>query len=164
MGSTWKVELMRYYDKIKHNEVFEASKTTLTQEEIPWWFEALDDDTHVIEDADGYPYRYKWADFTKPIVVDGKVVEGITPEELADKNKAIKEYRLRLELDAIVGDLSHAESMYLMLQYGFAKMNPSDAEDDSGVSLTPTGEDIITWGDRLAQELGNKLLEIKSLK
>jgi len=150
---------MRYYDKIKHNEVFEASKTTLTQDEIPWWFETLDDDTHVIEDADGYPYRYKWADFNKPTVVDGKVVEGITPEELADKNKA----KLKRELDAIVGDLSPAESMYLMLQYGFAKMNPNDAEDDSGVSLTPTGEDIITWGDRIAQELGEKLLEIKAL-
>jgi len=93
-------------------------------------------------------------------IAEGNVVEpALTPaNELSNKKSKLYE-----ELDAIVGDLTPAESMYLMLQYGLTKMQPSDAEDDSGVSLTPTGEDIITWGDRIAQELGSKLLEIKNL-
>ena len=88
-------------------------------------------------------------------IAEGNVV---IPHDSEDK-----ETKLRQELDAIVGDLTPAESMYLMLQYGFAKMQPSDAEDDSGVSLTPTGEDIITWGDRVARELGQKLTELREL-
>jgi len=97
-------------------------------------------------------------------IADGNVVEpALTPDEIVAAELEGKKAKLHQELDAIVGDLTPAESMYLMLQYGFAKMQPSDAEDDSGVSLTPTGEDIITWGDRIAQELGQKLTELREL-
>ena len=153
---------MRYYDKLTRTETDKPSATTLTEAELPWFFKAANPEMHIIYDKDGIPYEAHYS-ITKPIIKDGKVVEGMTSQEVADKAKEEEKARLRLELDAIVGDLTPAESMYLMLQYGFAKMQPSDAEDDSGVSLTPTGEDIITWGDRIAKELGDKLKEIKGL-
>jgi len=153
---------MRYYDKLTRTEVDIESATTLTEAELPWFFKEADPEMHIIYDKDGVPYEAHYS-IDKPIIKDGKVVEGMTSQEVADKIKEEEKARLKQELDAIVGDLTPAESMYLMLQYGFAKMQPSDAEDDSGVSLTPTGEDIITWGDNVAKKLGEKLLEIKEL-
>jgi len=97
-------------------------------------------------------------------IAEGNIVEpALTPDEIVVSSLNEEKAKLHQELDDIVGDLTPAESMYLMLQYGFAKMQPSDAEDDSGMSLTPTGEDIITWGDRIAKELGQKLTELREL-
>ena len=136
---------MRYYSKNDRQEVFEAASDTLTNKDIPWYFMELQEGKELSYEQDGTPKLIN------------KVV--IPVDEIEEKR-----IKLKQELDAIVGDLSPAESMYLMLQYGFAKMNATSDASDEQISLTPTGEDIITWGDRIASELGSKLIEIKNLK
>jgi len=153
---------MRYYDKLTRTETDKPSATTLTEAELPWFFKEANPEYYLVYDKEGIPYEAHYS-IKKPIIKDGKVVEGMTSQEVVDKAKEEEKAKLKQELDAIVGDLSSAESMYLMLQYGFAKMNPSGTEDDSGVSLTPTGEDIITWGDKVVKKLGKKITEIKEL-
>ena len=139
--------MKRYYSRLTRGEVFEPSKDTLAlgDGQIDWWFKELPKGKVVEYLKDGTPSL-----IDEPIVIIDTL--------------AVEKTRLTEELNAIVGNLSPAESMYLMLQYGFAKMNPNDSEDEATISLTPTGEDIVTWGDRIAQELGNKLVEIKNLK
>ena len=91
------------------------------------------------------------------------IAEGNIPHPYVEPPEN-KKAKLLEELDAIIGDLTPAESMFLMLQYGMTKMNP-DASDEPAPSihLTPTGEDIITWGDRIASELEAKMIELRNL-
>ena len=62
--------------------------------------------------------------------------------------------------------MTPAESMLLMLKYGFEKKQPNDGSSDvptPTTPLTPTGEDLVTWGDRIAEELEVKILELRNL-
>ena len=100
--------------------------------------------------------------------IDGFYKQDGTPDDVMNQKQKSQDQREQLvkEANQII-DLSPAESMYLMLEYQYAKANPNDPNDpndsSSQPSLTPTGEDIITWGDRIHQELNAKMIEIKAL-
>ena len=94
--------------------------------------------------------------------IDGFYNQDGTPNTqknaLVKKEQRIKE--IQDEMDLLLPSV--ASSMFLMLEYANAK-NPDLDANDTNESLTPTGEDIITWGDRIHQELKDKMLEIKAL-
>jgi len=138
--------MIKYYSKTLRCEVFEKGDDTLTNEDIPWWFQTLPNDKQVEFNDDG-----------TPCLVDAMVYPSPTASEIAEE-------RIRQELDAIIGDLTPAESMYLMLQYSMTKMNPDASDEPTPTThLTPTGEDIVTWGDRIASELEAKMIELRNL-
>ena len=146
--------MIRYYDKILKCEVFEAGDNTIASDEgiIDWWFKPLEDGYAVEYGSDGIP---KKVSLPPPLPID--------PNE--DKKDEI-----RNEMNALVGDMTMPEAMYLMLQYGMQKMSlaatPNDQSDTPApppASLTPTGEDLLTWGDRIASELEQKIMELRSL-
>ena len=113
----------------------------------------VNDTTFVPMDEDNSDYRkiQEWID-------EGNTPSPYTPPKVNDKERIIE------ELNAIIGDLTPAESMFLMLQYGMTKMNPNASDEPTpSTPLTPTGEDIITWGDRIASELEVKMIELRNL-
>ncbi len=85
-----------------------------------------------------------------------------TATEEATKTKEKKKQKIHSEMETLIGELSPAESMFLMLQYGMLKMS-GDANDPTGAHLTPTGEDIVTWGDKVASGLEAKIVELRTL-
>ena len=139
---------MRYYSKTKMTEVFEAGDDTITSDELPWWFEPLPEGFDVEYDGDGVPHKVP--------------VKPLPPTDPLD----VRRSELRREMNDLVGDLTAPEAMFLMLQYGMLKMNangdPSD-EPAPSVPLTPTGEDLEVWGDRIASSLEQKIIELRSL-
>ena len=88
-----------------------------------------------------------------------------TPQELYDHNKEKEKEKIKDEMNNLLGDMTPAESMMLMLRYGMIKSSPDQSDDGGAIDddLTPTGEDIITWGDRLASELEIKIRKLRSL-
>ena len=86
-----------------------------------------------------------------------------TATEEAIKLKQKKKQEIHSEMETLIGELSPAESMFLMLQYGMLKMNGDTSDPATGTHLTPTGEDIITWGDKIASGLEAKIVELRNL-
>jgi len=94
----------------------------------------------------------------------GEVLPQFTQDELDTATLEEKKNKLKEEMNALVSDMTMPEAMLLMLQYGMAKMNPDASDEPTPTKpLTPTGEDLITWGDNLAIELEAKILELRSL-
>ena len=157
----------RYYSKVTQTEVDESSSSTVRLGDgiIDWWFEPLKEGEAIIYDTTGMPYRYDYDKFITPVVdKNGTVVESQTQGEADAIALEKKKQKLRDEMDALVGDMTPAESMLLMLKYGFEKMNPNDdSSDDSSISLTPTGEDLIVWGDRVASGIEDTLIKLRKL-
>ena len=85
------------------------------------------------------------------------------PPPTAEEQKKMEEARIQREMDALISDMSTSEAMYLMLAYSKEKMSTDQNDEPAGEHLTPTGEDIIVWGDRLSSELETKITELRSL-
>jgi hypothetical protein len=159
--------MKRYYSKTTMNEVFEPSTDTIENGSgvIDWWFSPLSAGENIIYD-NGMPYKFT-EDFKKPVVVGGVVVEGQTQAEADTVHKQSEKARIQEEMNALLGGMTPSESMLLMLKYGFEKMNAQSGDSNDSptpsVPLTPTGEDLVTWGDRVASELEAKMVELRSL-
>ena len=89
--------------------------------------------------------------------------KGNIATEEAIKIKKKKTQEIHSEMETVIGELSPAESMFLMLQYAMLKMNTDASDDPTGTHLTPTGEDIVTWGDKIASGLEAKIVELRAL-
>ena len=137
------------------------------------------------------------ADIDNPTVVTGYLVNGNLNVPIVDGNRDYKEVTkwiadgntpepaytqaqldeyalnkqkqaLKDEMNALIGDMTPAESMMLMLRYGMAKMNPPSNDDDGtgggiDTDLTPGGEDLIQWGDYIASQLVEKTRALRVL-
>jgi len=82
------------------------------------------------------------------------------------KTKADKEIQVREEMDAILAGISTSETMALMFKYVEAKISAATDSSDAPISttvLTPTGEDVVVWGDRITAELTDKLVELRQI-
>ena len=99
------------------------------------------------------------------------IAEGNTPDpsftqqELDDYAKDKQKQVIKDEMNGLLGDMTPAEAMMLMLRYGMAKMQ-GDASDDGGgidTDLTPNGEDLIVWGDAIASQLEEKVRALRAL-
>jgi len=75
--------------------------------------------------------------------------------------------RIHSEMQDILKPMSIEETLTLMFTYMREKLSdatgPNDPDDPEAIPLTPTGEDIIVWGDRVADELEAKLIELRSI-
>ena len=144
--------MARFYDPVTHTEVFMPTEYTITYGAgiIDWWFEPMEEGYYVEYDSSGMPHK--------------KVLPPMVPPDPVEEKKD----QLRREMEALIGDMTTPEAMFLMLQYGMQKMNAGSGggqNDDPvpTIPLTPTGEDLITWGDRIATELEKKIIELRSL-
>ncbi len=95
------------------------------------------------------------------------IAEGNIPEEAytqveldAYANSKVKQ-DMHNEMNELLEDMTPAEAMLLMLHYGMAKTNTSGTP--VGEHLTPTGEDVVTWGDKLATKLEDKIVKLRAL-
>ena len=161
--------MTRYYDKTTQTEVFTPSTTTIASDEglIDWWFSPIASDEAIFYEQ-GIPYLYNTS-IRNPKLENGVVVDGTTTEELEKEQKEKQREALRVEMNALLGDMTSAEAMMLMLRYGMAKTNPpsnDDAGTGSGLDtdLTPNGEDLIAWGDDIATQLVEKTRALRALK
>lgn len=76
---------MRYYNKLTHTETDVPSETTIleTDERVIKFFKPLGSGEAIIYGDDDLPYFYNIsANFKKPIIVNGIVVEGKTQAEI----------------------------------------------------------------------------------
>lgn len=95
------------------------------------------------------------------------ITEGNTPEEaytqaeLDAHTKRKEKQDIHNEMNELIGDMTPAEAMLLMLHYGMAKTDTNSIP--IGEHLTPTGEDVVTWGDKLATKLEAKIVKLRAL-
>ncbi len=82
-----------------------------------------------------------------------------TEEELADYSKINKIKMKNREIEDTMGGMTIPEAMYLMLQYGMLKMNGITP----AINLTPSGESLEVWGDKVAADLEIKIKELRDL-
>ena len=85
----------------------------------------------------------------------------LSPEEEARQ-------QVKVDMRNILQPMETEEVLTLMFKYMEAKLAdiagiPGDTPDPDAPSLTPTGEDLVVWGDRVASELEAKLLELRSI-
>ena len=141
------------------------TKVKYTDEESNWVNITFDDNTtYPCSTTDGI--RREYTDELQTWLGVGGVIEAqYTPAELNAKEIEDKKQVIKNSMNELLGDLAPAESMLLMLKYGFEKMQPSGSNDAPvpSVPLTPTGEDLVTWGDRVASELEAKVIELRQL-
>ncbi len=132
-----------------------------------FWLQ-VEHETACFEQEDGSTNKYLAGDkfVLDYLSLGGILEEKFTSEILKESDKNQKILDIHKKMGDLMGVMTPAESMFLMLQYGNAKMNPTPVndQDDESISLTPTGEDIITWGDNLASNLEILITELRGLK
>ena len=81
-----------------------------------------------------------------------------------------EEARMQVQSDmkSILRPMEIEEVLTLMFKYMETKLatatgSSADAPAPGTPSLTPTGEDLEVWGDRVASELEAKLVELRSI-
>ena len=85
----------------------------------------------------------------------------LSPEDQA-------KYQVTVDMKNILHPMEMEEVLTLMFMYMKAKLAdiagiPGDTPDPDAPSLTPTGEDLVVWGDRVASELEAKLIELRDI-
>jgi len=86
----------------------------------------------------------------------------------AKAEELYKKVKIAEDMNDLLSGMSNAEMLTLMFKYMGEKLaiatgGSSDAPVPGTPSLTPTGEDLVTWGDRLSLELEAKLIELRSI-
>ncbi len=132
-----------------------------------FWLQ-VEHETACFEQDNGSTQKYVADDqFVIDYLASGGVLEEkFTPEMIEENNKKIDKQRIHNEMNTLLGDITMPEAMFLMLQYSMAKIEGKSNEPTPrsiSISLTPTGEDLITWGDRIASELEAKIFELRGL-
>ena len=95
-------------------------------------------------------------------IAEGNTAEdAYTQSEIDDHLKKKAKQDVHNEMNELIGDMTPAEAMLLMLHYGMAKTDTSGTP--IGEHLTPTGEDVVTWGDKLATKLEAKIVKLRAL-
>jgi hypothetical protein len=99
-------------------------------------------------------------------VIPDSEIQKLLPVFQADKVVQEKERQIREDMRKVLGGMDTAETLTLMFKYMGAKMATLSGSADAPlptIPLTPTGEDLIVWGDRIATELEDKLIELRKL-
>ena len=86
----------------------------------------------------------------------------------AKAEELYKKVKIAEDMDDLLSGMSNAEMLTLMFKYMGEKLaiatgGSSDAPTKGAKSITPTGEDLVVWGDRLSSELETKLIELRSI-
>jgi len=66
------------------------------------------------------------------------------------------------DMDNILNGMSTSETIAFMFKYIDAKLG-TDTKSKGATFTTSNGEDVLAWGDRMSEELGSKLKELRDI-